>query len=151
MPSCPLPNLTSICFCSDLVSTRHNIFLRIIKKVMPLQWSQSKRFPIFGGFTIAQNFHSSGNFMCSKLWLRCLSSLQPFHHFHIFFCYNETHLRYKPPKHKKKKFTALIQYKARYKDPYLQPEECKCNNNKQTNKQTFEWKIINLLSPFYQT
>ena len=32
-------------------------------------------------------------------------------------------------------FTSLIQHKTRYKDPYLQPEECKGNNNK-TNKKT---------------
>ena len=31
-----------------------------------------------------------------------------------------------------------MQYKIRYKDPYLQPEECKSENNKQTKKQTFE-------------
>ena len=117
MPGCPLPNLTSICFCSDLVSTRDNIFLTIIKKVMPLQWSQSNKFSIFGGFTIAQNFHSSGTLMYSKLWLRCLSSLQQFHHFHIFFCYNETHLRYKPPKHKKKKIYSFNTVQSKIKKP----------------------------------
>ena len=37
-----------------------------------------------------------------------------------FFYYNETHLQYKPPKHKiKENFTALIQYKIRYKHPYI--------------------------------
>ena len=35
-------------------------------------------------------------------------------------------------------FTALIKYKTRYKNPYLQPEECKGEKRKQTNKQTFE-------------
>ena len=53
---------------------------------------------------------------------------------HFFFYHNELHLKYKPAKHKnKRKITALIQYKTRYKDPYLQPEECKGKNNKETN------------------
>ena len=57
----------------------------------------------------------------------------------FFFYHNETHLQYKSPKHKiKERFTALIQCKTRYKDPCLQPEECKGNKNKQTNKQFFE-------------
>ena len=57
---------------------------------------------------------------------------------HFFFYYNETHVQYKPPKHKiKEKITALIQYKTRYRDPYLQPVEYKGKSNKQTNKQTF--------------
>ena len=52
--------------------------------------------------------------------------------------HNESHLQYKPPKHKiEEKFTPLIQYKTRYKDPYLQPEECK-GKNKQTKKQTLK-------------
>ena len=51
----------------------------------------------------------------------------------LFFYHNETHLQYKPPKLKiKEKFTALIQYKTRYKDSYFQPEECRGKNNKQT-------------------
>ena len=51
-----------------------------------------------------------------------------------FFLYNETHLQYKPPKHKmKEEFTDLTQYKTRYQNPYLRPEECKGNNNKQIN------------------
>ena len=56
-----------------------------------------------------------------------------------FFYHNKPHLQYKPLKHKiTEKFTALIQYKTRYKDPYLQPEECRGKNNKQTKKQIFE-------------
>ena len=52
-----------------------------------------------------------------------------------FFYHNEPHLQHQPPKHKiKEKFTALIQNKTRYKDPYLQPEECRGKNNKQRNK-----------------
>ena len=52
--------------------------------------------------------------------------------------HNEPHLQYKPPKHKRKeKFTALIQCKTRYKDPYLQPGECKDkNNNKLLNEKS---------------
>ena len=70
----------------------------------------------------------------------------------IIYYHNEPHLQYKPPKHKiKEKFTALVQYKTRYKEAYLQPEECKNKSNKQTKKQTFELKIINLFSPIYQT
>ena len=59
--------------------------------------------------------------------------------------YNTSHLNIKF-----KKMTALIQCKIRYKDSYIQLEECKSKNNKQTNKQTFEFKIINVLSPIYQ-
>ena len=36
-------------------------------------------------------------------------------------------------------FTSLIQHKTRCKDPYLQPVECKGNNNKQTKKTTNFW------------
>ena len=57
----------------------------------------------------------------------------------FFLYHNEPRLQYKPPKHKiKEKFTALTQYRARHKDPYLQPEECKGKNSKQIKKQTFE-------------
>ena len=55
----------------------------------------------------------------------------------FFLFHNEQHLQCKPPKHKiKEKVTVLILDKN--KDPYLQPEECKGKNNKQTKKQTFE-------------
>ena len=60
-----------------------------------------------------------------------------------FFFDNEPHLQYKPPKHKiKEKFPALIQYKTRYKDPYVQPEELKCKNNKQINKLLNEKSLL---------
>ena len=63
----------------------------------------------------------------------------------FFFYHNESHLQYKPPKHKiEEKFTPLIQYKTRYKDPYLQPEEC-MQVQKQTDKEAnFEkWNEMN--------
>ena len=55
----------------------------------------------------------------------------------FFFYYNETHYN-TSHLNIKGNFTGLIQYKTRYEDPYIQPEECKGNNNKQTKKQTFE-------------
>ena len=51
----------------------------------------------------------------------------------FLFYHNETHLQYKPPKHKtKEQFTALIQYQRKYNN--FQPEECKGKNNKQRYK-----------------
>ena len=53
----------------------------------------------------------------------------------LFFYYDEPHLQYKPPKHKKKKkFPASIQYKTRYKNLCLQPEESKDKNHTHVKK-----------------
>ena len=58
-----------------------------------------------------------------------------FYLYGYFFCYDEPHLQYQPSKHEiKEKSTALVQYKRRYIDPYLQPEEYKNESNKQTKK-----------------
>ena len=49
----------------------------------------------------------------------------------------------------KENFTALIQHKTRYKDLYLQPEECNGNKDKQINK-LLNGKSLIYSALFYQ-
>ena len=143
-------------------------FLKVLSvTILPLEIPKPWRFckivwdlPLGGNWAIPEKNQAVGGedvaaimaaFMLNIL-SEDISSWFRFGFFCFVFYHNESHLQYKPPKHEiEETFTALIQYKTRYKDPYLQPEECK-GKNKQTKKQTLKnemkWmKIINLLSP----